>query len=190
MSAVTTAAPPRERLLAAARELFYVDGITLTGVDALAARAGVSKRTLYREFGSKDELVRAYLERFGEPGGLPPEDVLLDDALPPAERITGAFTALEAAVTATGFRGCPAANALAELPDPTSPGRRAAQEHKHRFRARLEAALRELGADDPVRTARWLALVWDGALAQASAEGSARPVRDARALVTTLLDRP
>lgn len=174
-------------MLDAARDLFYVDGIQTTGVDAIAARAGVSKRTLYREFGSKDELVRAYLERVGEPGGIPAEDVLLDPALPPAQRVLGAFAALADMLVATGFRGCPAANALAELTEPTSLGRRAAQEHKQRFRDRLEGALRELGHPDPVTTARQLALLWDGALAQAASQRSAQPAHDAHALAARLL---
>ena len=179
--------PPRQRLLDAARDLFYVGGIQATGVDALAARAGVSKRTLYREFGSKDELARAYVEGFGEPGAIPAEDVLVDASLPPDERITGAFAALEKALVATGFRGCPAANALAELPDPAHPARAAAQEHKRRFVTRLERALRELGDLDAKATARQVALLWDGALVHANSQRSSVPVRDARDLVARLL---
>src|ERR1700730_2974422 len=58
----TEKASPRERLLAAANELFYEEGVNTVGIDRVIARAGVAKASLYNTFGSKDELVRAYLE--------------------------------------------------------------------------------------------------------------------------------
>src|ERR671931_137360 len=60
--------PPRERILQAARELFYRDGINAVSVDAIAAAAGTNKMTLYRHFSSKDELVAAYLSQLAEEG--------------------------------------------------------------------------------------------------------------------------
>src|ERR1043166_3929511 len=54
-------AAPRDRIVAAACDLFYRDGIRAVGVDAIAAAAGTNKMTLYRHFASKDELVAAYL---------------------------------------------------------------------------------------------------------------------------------
>src|SRR3979409_2729127 len=53
---------PRDRLLAAADELFYAEGVHVVGIDRIVERAGVAKASLYSIFGSKDELVRAYLE--------------------------------------------------------------------------------------------------------------------------------
>src|SRR5260370_11467952 len=58
----TPRASARDRLLAAADELFYAEGVHVVGVDRIVERAGVTKASLYNTFGSKDELVRAYLE--------------------------------------------------------------------------------------------------------------------------------
>ena len=68
MKQAKTLLPPRERILAAARELFYRDGIRAVGVDAIAAAAGTNKMTLYRHFDSKDALVSAYLEQLSAEG--------------------------------------------------------------------------------------------------------------------------
>ena len=57
---------PRERLLAAADELFYAEGVQSVGIDRVIERAGVAKASLYSTFGSKEELVRAYLEGMHE----------------------------------------------------------------------------------------------------------------------------
>src|SRR5438105_1668191 len=61
-------APPRERILQAARELFYRDGINAVSVDAIATAADTNKMTVYRHFSSKDELVAAYLSQLAEEG--------------------------------------------------------------------------------------------------------------------------
>ncbi|TMG81192.1 MAG: helix-turn-helix transcriptional regulator, partial [Betaproteobacteria bacterium] len=61
-------APPRERILRAARELFYRDGVNGVSVEALAAAADTNKMTLYRHFSSKDELVAAYLSELAQEG--------------------------------------------------------------------------------------------------------------------------
>ncbi len=185
---VPAAAPPRDRILAAARALFYAGGIEPTGVDAIAGAAGVSKRTLYREFGSKDALVAEYVRRFSDPGALPAEDVLADAERPGRERILGAFAALAVGVEQAGWRGCPATAAAVELAEATHPARTAGAEHKRRFRARAEAAARDAGAADPAAIAGQIAILWDGALVHAVVERSAAPVHAARALAARLLD--
>src|SRR4026207_222413 len=99
-----------ERILAAADKLFYRQGIRAVGADAVAAEAGVSKRTLYNHYPSKDALIAAYLTaRFKQ---IAPSDA------PAREQILGTFDRLERIFQATGFRGCPFVNAVAEIGDP------------------------------------------------------------------------
>ena len=99
--------PMRERILETADRLFYLQGIRAVGVDTIAAEIGISKRTLYNHFPSKDALISAYLERrFVQPR---PSDK------PPAEQILGTFDSLERRFSARDFRGCPFVNAVAEL---------------------------------------------------------------------------
>src|ERR1700723_3378091 len=89
----------QERILETADRLFYGQGIRAVGVDTIAAEIGISKRTLYNYYPSKDELIAAYLSRRFIP-------LLLSD-VPPAEQILGAFDRLERSFGTKAFRGCP-----------------------------------------------------------------------------------
>src|SRR6201992_1636065 len=106
------ASPPpkqtmKERILETADKLFYLQGIRAIGVDTIAAEIGISKRTLYNHFPSKDALICAYLERRFVTAR--PSDKS------PVEQILGYFDALERRFSAKDFRGCPFVNAVAEL---------------------------------------------------------------------------
>src|SRR5207342_2211229 len=95
----------KERILETADKLFYLQGIRAIGVDTIASEIGISKRTLYNHFPSKDTLIMAYLERrFVQPR--PSEK-------PPAEQILASFDSRERRFTAKDFRGCPFVNAVA-----------------------------------------------------------------------------
>src|ERR1700677_4378268 len=95
----------QERILDTAGRLFYGQGIRAIGVDTIAAEIGISKRTLYNHFPSKDALIAAYLER----RFVPPRA----SDKPPAEQILATFDALERRFSAKDFRGCPFVNAVA-----------------------------------------------------------------------------
>jgi AcrR family transcriptional regulator len=101
----------QERILETADRLFYQEGIRVVGVDTVAAEIGISKRTLYNYFPSKDDLIVAYLSRRLRP-------IEASDGLP-AEQILADFDRLENAMRSEGYRGCPFMNAVAELADPT-----------------------------------------------------------------------
>ena len=89
----------KERILETADRLFYLQGIRAVGVDTIAAEIGISKRTLYNHFPSKDDLIAAYLERrFRQPR---PSDK------PPAEQILGTFDSLERRFAGQGFSRLP-----------------------------------------------------------------------------------
>ena len=115
----------KDRILETADRLFYLQGIRAVGVDTIAAEIGISKRTLYNHFPSKDALISAYLaRRFVAPR---PSDKS------PVEQILGTFDLLERRFSAKDFRGCPFVNAVAELGAKTgrserlpSPSRKAA----------------------------------------------------------------
>jgi AcrR family transcriptional regulator len=107
MAALREKPSMKERILETADRLFYLRGIRAVGVDTIAAEIGISKRTLYNHFPSKDELIAAYLERrFTR---TPASDK------PPVEQILGIFDRLERGFASKGFRGCPFVNAVAEL---------------------------------------------------------------------------
>src|SRR5262245_64974284 len=100
----------QERILDTADRLFYRQGIRVIGVDTVAAEIGISKRTLYNYFPSKDDLIVAYLARRLKPA--PASD------LAPAEQILGNFERLQRTFSDGVFRGCPFVNAVAELKEP------------------------------------------------------------------------
>src|ERR1700681_3513469 len=97
----------KERILETADRLFYLQGIRAVGVDTVAAEIGISKRTLYNHFPSKNELIAAYLERRFKQ--VPASDK------PPVEQILGTFDRLERGFAAKGFRSWPVVNAGAAL---------------------------------------------------------------------------
>src|SRR5260370_23510993 len=132
---------PAERVLAAADKLFYARGIRAVGVDAVVAEAGVSKRTLYNHYPSKDALIAAYLTaRFKH---IAPSDA------PAREQILGAFDRLERLVADGSFRGCPYVNAVTELGDPRHPASKIAVQFKEQRRLWYRPPLDRVAARNP-----------------------------------------
>ena len=176
------------RIAAVAAERFHECGITATGVDALSRAAGVSKRTLYERFGSKDGLVVAAYESLDLPvygmftAAIEQE---LDD---PRAQLDAFFARLEPILGSADFRGCPFTNAVAELPDPEHPAHTVIRRHKERIRRWLRERAKAAGAADPSALSRQLMLLFAGAQAQALIEGSGRPARDARRLAADLVE--
>ncbi len=168
-----------ERMVHAAGDLLYAEGITATGVDRISAVLGVSKRTLYRHFGTKDRLVADCLAARDEP-----VRALLtghDDALDPPARLLAVFDAASAMLHHPGFRGCPFVNAAGELAA-DHPARAVAAGHKQALLAWLTTTAAAAGAVDPAALAHQLTALLDGAMAQRAVLGdrsSFAPVADA-----------
>ena len=179
--------PGAERLLEAASDLFYREGIGAVGVDSVSERAGVSKRTLYNRFGGKDELVAQYLRRRDEKWKTYLRDAL-EGLEEPRERLLAVFAAYEEWLVGEDFRGCAFANAAAEIPDPDHPARVVARRHKEGVRDHLEALATEAGFDEPRTLAERLLLLLEGAAATAAMRRSREPLGAARSLAQELLD--
>ncbi|MDQ8730413.1 helix-turn-helix domain-containing protein [Bradyrhizobium sp. LHD-71] len=169
----------KERILDTAERLFYGAGIRATGVDTIAAEVGISKRTLYNHFPSKDALVAAYLKR----GFLTQHP----SQRPPLEQILRAFDRLEKGFEDKDFRGCRFVNAVAELGDDDRAARKIAIDYKegrrHWFRERLVA----IGVNDPDQLATQLAMLVDGAIAMAMVRGDPSMARAAASAARVLL---
>jgi AcrR family transcriptional regulator len=148
----------KERILETADRLFYLRGIRAVGVDAIAAEIGISKRTLYNHFPSKDELIAAYLERRFTRA--PASDK------PPVEQILGTFDRLERGFASKGFRGCPFVNAVAELGPDDQSVRKIAVAFKESRRIWFRDLLVQIGVADPEGLATQLTLWVDGSIAQ------------------------
>ena len=182
------APPPRERILQAARELFYRDGINAVSVDAIAAAAGTNKMTLYRHFSSKDELVAAYLSQLAEEGeGLWDKARAAHPGDADAQLRFMLKRASEFAVEGRG-RGCALANAAVELAEPRHPARRVIEAHKRRQRERLVALVRAAGYAKPESLADELFLLVEGARVCLQSVGRQGPGSRLYALAENLLD--
>ena len=158
-------ASTRDRLLDAAAELFYREGVGV-GVEALCRSAGVSKRSMYQLFDSKDEVMAASLERsaLAYQAALQP---CADDGRSPRGRILHAFERLEEAAAAPDFRGCPFVAAAVEVKSPEHPASLVARRSKDALTAFFQQEAERGGAADPALLARQLTVVFDGAGARA-----------------------
>jgi AcrR family transcriptional regulator len=179
-------ATTRDRLLDAAGALFYSEGIVAVGVDRICQQAGVSKRSLYKLFETKDDLVAAALRRFG-------------DRLEPAYRSTGGtsapgrarilavFTWLEELAATEDYEGCPFVATATELKDGAHPASVVAREFKQRLTDLFEREATIAGANDPALLAQELTVTFDGCGARRVVTG--HPLNGlAVTMATTLLD--
>jgi AcrR family transcriptional regulator len=176
----------RERLLAAAGELFYEEGINSVGIDRVIERAGVAKASLYNIFGSKDELIRAYLEARHAARRARLEKALagLTD---PRERLLAVFDVQARVAEEPGFRGCPFVRADSELAA-GSPAKQVSDKSRAWLRGVFTDLARENGVADPEALAWQLVLLYDGAAVSTQMDGDAGAARRARALAEQILD--
>lgn len=159
-----TISPTRTLIIEAAAKLFYEEGIRSTSVEAIASRAGVTKRTLYYHFTSKDELIAAYLEARDQPT-LALYKRWFDETPGPVNRkIEGIFTAFAKASNKPSWKGCGFMRTAAELAAlPGHPAIAAGARHKKAFEQWLRGQLTSAGAPNAGDTARQILLLLDGA---------------------------
>lgn len=177
--------PARERILAAADELFYTEGVQTVGVDRIVAHAGVAKASLYNTFGSKEALVRAYLDARHH-GVATRLTVRLDAVADPRERLLTVFDVLGELFAEPDFHGCPFVAATAEA-RPGSPAERAADDYRSWLRTLLTDLSRAAGAADPAALAGRLLLLYDGAGLAARMDRDPAAAGVARSAAATLL---
>lgn len=176
----------RERLLASADQLFYAEGVRTVGIDRVIEHAGVAKATLYKAFGSKDELIKAYLAR-----RLAARQQRMYAGLArydnPRDKLLAVFDIQGEKFTDPDFRGCAFVNASAEAP-PGGP----VEEMSGQIRGWTRQLFRELaveaGVPDPDALTCQLVLLYDGASIGAQMDHDPATTRAARAAAATLVD--
>jgi AcrR family transcriptional regulator len=154
----------RDRIVAAATRLFYAEGIRAVSIDAVAEKAGITKKTLYYYFRSKDELIADYLEARDQPT-LALYAKWFDDTPGSAQdKIRGLFTKFAQSANTSKWKGCGFHRTTAELANtPGHPALKAGAAHKKRFEAWLTAALGNNGVNDASSVARRIVILFDGA---------------------------
>lgn len=180
--------PAAEKVLRSASDLFYRNGIAATGVDTVVEHAGVSKRTLYNNFGGKDELVAAYLRDRNETWRASLAETT-DRYEDPKERLLATFEAYGEWLVGDNYRGCAFINAASEIADPDHPARAVALSHKKGVQEHLANLATQAGLQEPETLAEELLLLLEGATVTASMRKSHEPLDTAQAAARSLVGR-
>ncbi|HWY96281.1 MAG TPA: helix-turn-helix domain-containing protein [Steroidobacteraceae bacterium] len=175
----------RERLLAAADELFYENGINLVGIDRVIEHAGVAKASLYDCFGSKEELIRSYLQARSERRQARIVQRMAQFQTP-RDKILGVFDLLGEIVAQPNYRGCAFQRAGAEA-GAGSAIKGACDDSRAWIRTQFTELARAAGAADPESVGRQLVVLYDGAGLAAHVDRDLDAPRAARALAERLL---
>ena len=176
----------RERLLAAASELFYAEGVQTVGIDRVIERAGVAKASLYNTFGSKENLVQAYLEGRHQAT----MDVLraaVERHSDPRQRVLALFDAQAEIFAEPGFHGCAFIAASAEAPD-GGLIEHATDDYRAEISGLLTDLARDAGAAEPAVLGRQLQLLFDGGGLAAQLDRDPDVAAASRAAAEVLLD--
>ena len=188
MNTKTGSAPrvsARERLLAAADELFYENGINTVGIDRVIERAGVAKASLYDCFGSKDELVRSYLQARNEARRTRINE-RLSQYDTPEEKILSIFDLLGELAVQPGFRGCAFVRAGADAGSSDNV-KTVCEESRAFILGKFTDLAREAGASEPELLGKQLVLLYDGASIAAHLDHNRNAVSTARTLAAQML---
>lgn len=184
----------RDELLEKALQAFYRDGFYAVGMDKLAAETGVSKTSMYKHFGTKEELIEAVLDlsdekfrnwlirRIGELA------IKTGDDPPAAGRLTAIFDALGEWFQEDDFRSCLSIRASSEYPDREHAVHKVSAEHKRLLLTYIIGLAHQAGAENPGALARQLMLLMDGAIITAHLQGPKGVAEDAKTAATALID--
>jgi AcrR family transcriptional regulator len=176
----------RKRLLAAAEELFYEEGVHNVGIERVIERAGVAKASLYGNFKGKDDLVRAYLveRRAARQGRI---EARLAQFEQPRDKLLAIFDLMAEIFAERDYRGCAFMRASAEM-QPDSSGREVCEAARQWTRALFIDLARQCGAGEPEQLGHQLHLLYDGAAVSAQMDGGTGAALAARAVAAHMLD--
>ena len=176
----------KQRLLAAADDLFYTQGIHAVGIDRVIAHAGVAKGSLYYSFAGKDDLVRGYLSgRHGK--WVERVTAGIEAHADPRERVLGVYEALGALFAEPDYRGCAFVNAMAEA-TPDSVEAEASTVFRGWVRGLFLGLATETGAAQPQELADSLVVLYDGAVSTAQMDRAPGAAQTARRTAELVLD--
>lgn len=176
--------PAARKILAAASELFYTRGIHVVGVEAVAAAAGVTKKTIYDRFGSKETLIAAYLDERSARWQRWLSDAI--ERAPGDQRLLAPFGALDSWLADQPRRGCAFVNAAAELPTADEHGRRVADREKRQMRHLFTELATDAHQPDPETLGAQLYMLHEGATVAYVLNGDDTAVATARSAAQRL----
>jgi AcrR family transcriptional regulator len=183
----------RDKILETASKLFYERGVRAVGVDLVVEKADVAKTSLYRHFGTKDDLIAAFLEREDRDFWGTWDRVAEQHADDAEAELAAHFGWIGERVGRPNYRGCPQINVAAEFPEAGHPARKVAEAHKRDMRRRLKGIAERLHAASPDELAGQLAVLINGAFVSSQifepGEATGLLRRAAAALISASRDR-
>jgi AcrR family transcriptional regulator len=183
----TDSRPPRERILAAARELFYARGIRGVSVDDIATAAQTNKMSFYRHFESKDLLVAEYLRQLAQESDAVWDQLARAYPGDPMAQLRAWNEQIAAMMCDSGNRGCALANAAVEIPEKDHPARAVIEAYKAHKHERIVTLCRSAGYLDPKRLADEIFLLFEGARMDQQSSGPGGPGMRVGELICALL---
>jgi len=166
-----------DRILGAARDLFYREGIRAVSVDEIVRHAGVTKPSLYRSFSSKDALAASYLKLYEREFWVRFDSAVAAHPGDPRRQIVEFLSGAGRRAGARGYRGCGMTNAAVEYPEPGHPARQVGETNKRELRRRLRAMAQEMGARAPDVLGDGLLLLIEGAYITGQLFGAGGPAQ-------------
>ncbi|MDQ0646671.1 AcrR family transcriptional regulator [Microbacterium natoriense] len=176
----------RERVLAAAEELYYRKGFAAVGMDELRTAAGVSLRRLYALFPAKNDIVAAVLQRRHQQWESALSAAVADAGADPRDRLLAVYRYLEDWFCAGDFRGCAFINAFGELGGTNPEVAAIVREHKASFQKYMAVLVAEIGA--PASLAAQLSILAEGAQSTAAISADPQVAVQARSAAEVLID--
>ena len=183
----TARIPARDRIMAAASELFYREGIHSVGIDRIIAESGVAKMSLYNHFKSKDALIAAWLEEQEDSWCSWFRAQLASKASDPRDRLLAVFDVLQDWFQQPNFRGCPFINSTVELAKPEHPGYQVAQVHQQTIANDIRDLVIQAEFDDADALASQFLILVEGATIVAMMHNNADSARQAKQAAAILL---
>ncbi|NEN89013.1 MAG: TetR/AcrR family transcriptional regulator [Okeania sp. SIO3H1] len=179
---------PRQQILETASQLFYQKGIQNVGINEIIATSGVAKRTLYRHFTSKDELIEAVMKHRATEWLNWFEMAVRDRGNTAKERLLATFDILREWYASPNFRGCPFINAVLEIADASHPAHDVSVGVRESIRMQIKHLAEEVGVTDAESFSQQYLLLIGGASLMATIEGFSGGANYAQQALSTLID--
>jgi AcrR family transcriptional regulator len=179
----------REELIQAALELFRKNGVHATGIDAIVEQSGVTKKTLYAHFRSKEELVLAVLRQYD---GMARNEFMRrveNGGKTPKARLLAIFDFAERWFQQSNFYGCLFINTIGEYSDNDTAIRQICQDYKKLVKAYILSLCEQVGTSDPQELAEELALLLEGATVTAQVSQNPQTAKIAKRAAKVLIDK-
>ncbi|MDJ0518341.1 MAG: TetR/AcrR family transcriptional regulator [Trichodesmium sp. MO_231.B1] len=179
---------PRQQILETASQLFYQKGIQNVGINEIIATSGVAKRTLYRHFTSKDELIEAVMKHRAKEWLTWFETAVRDRGNTAKERLLATFDVLREWYASPDFRGCPFINAVLEIADASHPAHNVSVGVRESIRIQIKELAEQAGVKDSESFSQQYLLLIGGASLMATIEGFSGGADYAQQALSTLID--